>query len=94
MKSTARLRVVILLVLIGVALASSLWAVWPWPTGDWKGLALNFGTEMAGAVVTYLLLELVIGRIEKREAEREAKEKEREAKKADLDLPPVLWTGG
>jgi len=84
MESTARLRVVILLVLIGVALASSLWAVWPWPTGDWKGLALNFGTEMAGAVVTYLLLELVIGRMEKSEVEREVEEKEREAKKADL----------
>jgi hypothetical protein len=84
MKGTARLRVWVLLILIGVALASSLWAVWPWPTGDWKGLALNFGTEMAGAVVTYLLLELVIGRMERREAEREAEKKELEAKKADL----------
>jgi uncharacterized protein YjbI with pentapeptide repeats len=80
MKSTARLRIWVLLILIGVALASSLWAMWPWPTGDWKGLALNFGTEMAGAVVTYALLELFIGRRERREAE----EKELEAKKANL----------
>jgi hypothetical protein len=68
MKSTARLRVGVFLVLIVVALASSLWAVWR--TGDWEGLALNFGTEMAGAVVTYLLLELVIGRTERREAKK------------------------
>jgi uncharacterized protein YjbI with pentapeptide repeats len=80
MKGTARLRVWVLVILIGVALASSLWAVWPWPTGDWKGLALNFGTEMAGAVVTYALLELFIGRRERREAEEE----ELAAKKADL----------
>jgi hypothetical protein len=80
MEGTARLRVGILLILIVVALVSSLWAVWPWPTGDWKGLALNFGTEMAGAVVTYALLELFIGRRERREAEEE----ELAAKKADL----------
>jgi len=53
----AWLRLIILLVLIVVALASSLWSVLR--TGDWTGLALNFGTEMAGAVVTYVLLELV-----------------------------------
>jgi uncharacterized protein YjbI with pentapeptide repeats len=70
MKSTARLRVGVLLILIVVALASSLWAVWPWPTGDWKGLALNLGTEMAGAVVTYALLELFIGGRERREAKK------------------------
>lgn len=78
MESTARVRAGVLLVLIVVALASSLWAVWR--TGDWEELALNFGTEMAGAVVTYLLLELVIGRRQ----ESEAKKKERQAKKADL----------
>jgi hypothetical protein len=78
MESTARLRMVVLLVLILVALVSSLLGVLP--TGDWRGFALNFGTEMAGAVVTYLLLELFIGRRERREAE----EKELAAKKADL----------
>jgi len=71
MKSAARWRIVLLLVLIAVALASSLWGVLR--TGDWEGLALNFGTEMAGAVVTYVLLELIIGHRE-----------EQEAKKADL----------
>ena len=78
MESAAQLRKGVLLVLIVMALVSSIWAVWH--TGDWEGLALNFGTEMAGAVVTYLLLELVIGGME----EREAKKEEREAKKVNL----------
>ncbi|MFB0536997.1 MAG: pentapeptide repeat-containing protein [Anaerolineae bacterium] len=69
MKST-QLRNTVLLTLVVVALASSLRALWPWPTGDWKGLALNSGTEMGGAAVTYLLLGLFIGRRQRREAER------------------------
>jgi uncharacterized protein YjbI with pentapeptide repeats len=68
MRGTARLRVGVLLILIVVALASSLWAAWY--TGDWGGLVLNFGTEMAGAVVTYALLELFIGGRERREAKK------------------------
>ena len=72
MKSTAWLRVGVLLILIVVALVSSLVALL-WGNQEWDGLALNFGTEMAGALVTYGLLELVIRRRE-----------EREAKKADL----------
>ena len=68
MESAARLRICVLLVLIVVVLMSSLGAAWH--TGDWGGLALNFGTEMTGAVVTYLLLELVIGRKEWREARK------------------------
>ena len=36
---------------------------------EWDGLLLNLGTEMAGAVVTYFLFEVVIGLREKREAE-------------------------
>ena len=42
-------------------------------TGDWGGLLLNVGAELAGALATYGLLELVIRRRE-----------ESEAKKADL----------
>jgi len=48
----------ILGVLVGVAVLSSGWSIYR--TGDWEGAALNFGTEMAGAVVTYLLLEIVL----------------------------------
>ena len=33
----------------------------------WGGLLQNFGTEMAGAVVTYLLLEIVLGTRQKKE---------------------------
>jgi uncharacterized protein YjbI with pentapeptide repeats len=63
MESTARLRVGVLLILIVVALVSSLGALL-WGSQEWDGLALNLGSEMAGAIVTYLLLELFIGRRE------------------------------
>ena len=83
MKRTTLLRVgVVLVVLIGLALALLRWAVSD--IDDWKGLALNLVTELVGAALTYTLFELVIGRMEKREAEREAEEKELGAKKADL----------
>jgi hypothetical protein len=42
------------------------------PIGDYgKGLFLNLGTELAGALVTYLLLEIIIGRRERLEAKKE-----------------------
>jgi hypothetical protein len=68
MESTARLRVVVLLILIVMGLVSSLGTAWR--TGDWEGLFLNLGTEMLGAVATYVLLELFIGGGERREAEK------------------------
>ena len=68
MKSTPRLRIAVLLALIVVALVSSAWVLSH--TGDWKGLPLNFGSEMADAAVTYLLLGLFIGRRERRDAEK------------------------
>jgi len=55
----------ILTVLIGVAVLSTGWSVYR--TGDLEGAALNFGTEMAGAVVTYWLLTIVLGTQEKKE---------------------------
>jgi len=70
MKSTARLRVGVLLILIVVGLVSSLGTAWR--TGDWEGLFLNLGTEMLGAVATYVLLELFIGGRERREAKKAA----------------------
>ena len=82
MESTARLRIWVLVALIVVPLLLSLPIAWY--TGEWGGLALNLCTELIGAGVTYTLLELVIGRRERREIEREAEKKEREAKKADL----------
>jgi hypothetical protein len=44
-------RGAVLLLVVVVALVSSLWSVSR--TCDWEGAALNFGTELAGAVVTY-----------------------------------------
>jgi len=70
MKSTAQLRVGVLLILIVVGLVSSLGTAWH--TGDWEGLFLNLGTEMLGAVATYVLLELFIGGRERREAKKAA----------------------
>jgi uncharacterized protein YjbI with pentapeptide repeats len=49
----------ILEILILVALLSS--GVGALLSGDWPGLLLNFGTEMAGAVVTFVLIEQIIG---------------------------------
>ena len=46
----------------------------------WGALVLNFGTEMAGAAATYLLLGRVIGRRERQEADERALEE----KKASL----------
>ena len=52
-------------VLVSVAIITTTWSVIR--TGDWEGLALNFGTEMAGAIITYLLLEIFIGTNQKRQ---------------------------
>ena len=79
MKSTAWLRVVVVFVVL-LGLAGALLQRAVSSPDDLEGLALNLGTELIGAALTYVLFELVIGRIEKREAE----EKELEAKKADL----------
>jgi hypothetical protein len=57
----------VLLVLVLVAGASSLAGVL---LGEqtWDALAVNLGTEMAGAVLTYALLELVVGGRQRRKA--------------------------
>jgi hypothetical protein len=62
------LRARVLAVLLLVALVSSLVGVLF--SGDWTGLLLNFGTEMAGAVATYALLEVFLGSRERREARK------------------------
>ena len=68
MKSTSKLRIGVLLVLIAVGLVSSLGTVWR--SGDWGGLLLNLGTEMLGAAATYVLLELFVGGRERHEARK------------------------
>ncbi|HML24874.1 MAG TPA: pentapeptide repeat-containing protein, partial [Aggregatilinea sp.] len=49
----------ILMVLIGVAVASVIPAVII--SGDWAGLFLNLGTELAGASITFVLLDQILG---------------------------------
>ena len=55
MKSSYRLWVLAFMLLTPLIL------VWAMSSKmDWQGLALNFGTEMLGALVIYILFELVI----------------------------------
>lgn len=49
----------ILTVLLGVALVSAIPAVLV--SGDWAGLLLNLGTELAGGAVTFVLLDQILG---------------------------------
>ena len=76
MKSTAWLRVVVVFVVL-LGLAGALLQRAVSSPDDLEGLALNLGTELIGAALTYVLFELVIGRIEKREAERTRSQKGR-----------------
>ena len=71
--NSRRLMLVVLAALFVVGLALSLAAAWR--SGDWWGFALNFGTELLGAVATYSLFELFIGRRERTEDEKERREK-------------------
>ena len=56
-----KVRLVVLSALITVGLALSLAASLTNDPQDWRGLLLNLGTEMVGAVVTYVLLQGIIG---------------------------------
>lgn len=49
----------ILMVLVGVGIATALPAALI--SGDWAGLFLNLGTELAGGAVTFLLLDQILG---------------------------------
>ena len=70
MESTARLRKRVLVGLgVGALVLAILGAL---PIGDYgKGLTLNLSTELAGALITYLLIELLIGQTKEREGEKE-----------------------
>jgi len=51
----------VLLVLLVVAVVSTITAILVFDQG-WGAALLNFGTEMTGAFMTYLLLQRVLGR--------------------------------
>ena len=57
-----------ILVLVGIASDLALWLASD--SEDWKGLGLNLATELIGAVATYSLFELFIGRREAIESEK------------------------
>lgn len=78
MDELERVRWAVLIGLVALAILSLFWSLSP--DGDLKGAALNFGTEMLGAVVTYALFELIVERRERRQAEKQAIED----KKAEL----------
>ena len=58
-------RLVLVLLVVGVGLTLLSWAVWR--TWDWERLALNLGTELVGAALTYLLLARWVGEEEEEE---------------------------
>lgn len=62
-----RLRLLIIPILLVGSVAPTAWALLQEP--DWPGLALNFGTGMGGSLVTFILIDLLIGSREKREAD-------------------------
>jgi uncharacterized protein YjbI with pentapeptide repeats len=66
--SSRTLTIAVLSTLLVAGLALSLIAAWR--SDDWWGFALNFGTELVGAVVVYYLLDQFIGRRERTESER------------------------
>ena len=70
-KKPRRQRALIISLLLAVALTLATFSLWPrLDLTDLRGLALNLATELAGAVVTYLLLERVIGGSEEREDQK------------------------
>lgn len=62
-----RLRLLIIPILLLGTLVPTAWGMSQ--NADWPGLALNFGTGMGGSLVTFILLDLLIGSREKQEAD-------------------------
>lgn len=70
---SARLRVMVIPVLLVGALVPLM--VGLARTGNWNEFAVGFGTEMAGSLVTFIMLDLLIGDVEKQEAQVEKRER-------------------
>ena len=60
-RSISPLQKWVLAILLAVALVSALPAILMDNDQTWAGFGVNLGTEMIGAVATYILLQLVIG---------------------------------
>ncbi len=68
---SVRLRILVIPVLFVSAVVPTAWGLFQ--NRDWAGLALNFGTGMGGTLLTFILIDLLIGGREKQEAEERAK---------------------
>ncbi|MBN1309958.1 MAG: pentapeptide repeat-containing protein [Anaerolineae bacterium] len=71
LSEATRLRLLIIPILLICTVLPTLWSLARDP--DWPGLALNFGTDMGGTLVTFILIDLLLGSREKREAEEREK---------------------
>ena len=60
-RSANKVQLMVLLALVAVGLVSSLTAVLIDDQQTWGGFLLNLGTEMVGSVVTYILLQEIVG---------------------------------
>lgn len=80
-----RLRIMISLVLAVVAIVLAVYGASSLPSDGWAGLFLNLGTELAGAVVTFALIDWFIGSRERREAEEKQREIQQTIKGSHLE---------
>jgi len=69
MKSLVQWRTVIVLALGTTAIISSVVAILV-GNQEWDGLLLNLGTELVGAVVAYVVFEMAVGALKRREVQK------------------------
>jgi len=84
---TRWLKWIVVLVLVGTATTLALWLVTDGE--DWKGLGLGLATELVGAVVTYVLLEIFVGESENTEREKARLIAEMGSEFRDVAVPAV-----
>jgi len=75
LSETSRLRFQVLTAILLLAILPSLFILAR--NGDWDSWLLNFSTEMGGAFVTFILIDQILGKREKREEETQQQEKEK-----------------
>jgi hypothetical protein len=71
LSEATRLRLLIIPILLIGTILPTVWGLRQNP--DWSGLAINFGTGMGGTLVTFILIDLLLGSREKHEAEEHEK---------------------
>ena len=84
MRDLSKLRWLVLAGLLLLGMTSAVLAVATSSDVHWQELALNLGTELVGAVLIYVLLDLAIERQERRRQAEAEEAAEQSAYKADL----------